>query len=75
MQKMPKFHLEDEVGPPECEWYTFLAGGPCNNVPKKVIISQEPKDYEFHWAHLCLDHAEKGLKIALENLPLEFCKR
>ena len=69
------FKLEDEQGPTECEWYTFLVGGPCNKIPIKVITFQCEDDYQMHWAHLCADHAEKGFKIAQENTPVEFCSR
>jgi hypothetical protein len=45
----------------ECEWYTFLAGGECNNAGTYALVQQGGREDGFHWAHLCRDHAKPAL--------------
>lgn len=62
--------LEEEINGAECEWDTFIAanGEICNNPQTKVIKqgSNDP-DYEFCFAHLCNDHADRALQLAQEG--------
>lgn len=49
-----------------CEWDTFLEGEPCGNASENVIIdTNETSDPDYpeglHVAHLCDEHAKRGL--------------
>ncbi len=48
----------------DCEWDTFIVGESCGNAATQVILdTNDTSDYPegFHAAHLCDEHARRGL--------------
>jgi len=57
----------------DCEWGTFLVGEDCPEPATQVILdTAETGDYAegFHVAHLCDEHARRGLVETIGDLVL-----
>lgn len=57
-----------------CEWDTFIDGDECGNAATQCIIDPNVTDNPeypegLHVAHLCDEHADKGLYAMTRELP------